>query len=73
MTPEQLVIFGEHIRGNEDPVVVAALANGNLGDICDWYNAESGSFAWKTSVSVDAANEVINWVEFCCRPRARRQ
>lgn len=65
MTPEQLTTLGNHIRANQDQVIVDALANGNLGDIRDWYNAESASYVWRTSVSVDEANEVIDWPEFC--------
>lgn len=70
LSEAQLVTFGTHIRANTDPVIVAALAAGNYTVIAGWYNQEASPPVpvWKTSVSVDEANNGIVWTEFMAVP-----
>ena len=64
MDQTQLTTFGNHIRANQDATVVAALTVGNLGDIRDWYSAESATYVWKPSLSVqEMRDEAFDWVE----------
>lgn len=63
MTPAQLVTFGNDIRGNTDPAVVAALAAGNNNQIRDWYNQDAAPDHWVfiEQMQVDDAVEAMDW------------
>lgn len=70
MTPEQLPVFKAHILANTDPVVVQAVADGAHNAIAAWYNEDTNPpvSVWKTSVSVDDANDAIDWTEYMSVP-----
>ena len=65
LTDAQKVTLGNHIRANEDPEIVSALANGQITKIRNWYNATASPDFWVFygSVSVDEVRRSLDWDE----------
>lgn len=65
LTDPQLITFGNHIRANSDPTVVAALpdvAAGGAAIIRDWYNGQASPDFWvfHKYVESDEVRDVID-------------
>ena len=65
MTPEQHVTFGNHIRANTDPAIIAAVAANDYRTIADWYNQPASPDFWVflPSVNVDEVRRSLDWDE----------
>ena len=66
LTPVQLAAFSADLAGNEDPTVVAALAEGNNNAILAWYTSEAspGFYLWRTSLPIqEMRDQHFDWGE----------
>jgi hypothetical protein len=66
LKPEQLQTLKADILANQDPAIVAALAEGNDGAIAEWYNQEVTPVTkvWRPDVTVNEFSAAIVWTDF---------